>query len=191
MKDKPPDLIVIGIGNPGPKYELTRHNAGFWFLNKIINDLSLALLKKHKTTLLVECLIEDFKIIIAKPRTYVNETGQAVKYLLTRYQVDVNKLLIVYDDIHLPIGKIRLRATGSSGGHNGIRSIMSNIDSINFPRLRIGVGKPAHDDDQIKYVLGIPTISDKQLIMEAINKAPEIILHILTEGIDATMSRYN
>ena len=127
---------IVGLGNPGPKYAETRHNIGFWFIDLLAKKHSVQLERKHKTSIIGECMIEGQRVILVKPRTFVNLSGQSVEYLLARYSITLDKLLIVYDDISLPAGKLRLRPEGSAGGHNGIRSIIGSTKSQDFPRMR-------------------------------------------------------
>ena len=186
-----PDLVIMGLGNPGPKYSGTRHNAGFWLADSIAKLLSIEVERRHKSVRIGEGTLGDSRIVIAKQRTYVNKSGQAAEYLLDRYNINSQRLLVAYDDIHLPQGKVRLRASGSAGGHNGIRSVMSSMNTQDFPRIRIGVGSPDPGDDQIGYVLGRPSCQQMCQIHSAIDQGIEAIACMLDEGIGAAMSKFN
>ena len=150
----PPSLVVVGLGNPGSKYANTRHNAGFWCIDRLVKEHSVTLERRNRQALIGDCDIEGQRVILAKPRTFVNRSGGAVSYLLARYRVTPKELLIVYDEIALPTGKIRLRIKGSAGGHNGIKSIIEALGTQDFPRLRIGVGGTPEGGNQIEHVLG-------------------------------------
>ena len=186
-----PQLLVVGIGNPGPKYQQTRHNAGFWVVDFIVDSLKLKLKRSHKSTILAEGSLGGKNIVVAKPRTYVNLSGESAEYLLSRYSLPTQKLLVIYDDIHIDVGKIRLRANGSAGGHNGMRSIIDSLNTQDFPRLRIGVGKPDLGEDQIGYVLGKPTILEKEAIAESVAGALDCVETLVTENINVAMDRFN
>ena len=186
-----PDLVIMGLGNPGPEYSGTRHNAGFWFANCIAKLQDIKVERRHKSVRIGEGTLGDSLIVIAKPRTYVNKSGQAAEYLLDRYSIDPQRLLVAYDDIHLSPGKVRLRASGSAGGHNGMRSVISSMNTQDFPRIRIGVGSPEPGDDQIGYVLGEPSCQEMLQIDAAIDQGIRAIACILDEGIDAAMSEFN
>ncbi|MQG60886.1 MAG: aminoacyl-tRNA hydrolase, partial [SAR202 cluster bacterium] len=131
--------IIVGLGNPGPKYLNTRHNIGFSIIDAFANQITIE--KKERKA---KCIMQfgdhnDTDIVLVKPRTFINNSGIAIKYLIDRYQIELSDLLVVYDDIALPVGKIRVRINGSSGGHNGIKSIIEATNGHIFPRLRIGV----------------------------------------------------
>ena len=186
-----PQLLVVGIGNPGPKYQQTRHNAGFWVVDFIVDSLKLKLKRSHKSTILAEGSLGGKNIVVAKPRTYVNLSGESAGYLLSRYSLPTQKLLVIYDDIHINAGKMRLRGSGSAGGHNGIRSIINSLNTQDFPRLRIGVGSPNIGEDQIGYVLGKPTMSEREAIVKCVADAMDCVETLLTENIDVAMDRFN
>ena len=186
-----PQLLIVGIGNPGPKYQQTRHNAGFWVVDFIVDSLKLKLKRAHKSTLLAEGSLRGIDIVVAKPRTYVNLSGESAAYLLSRYSLPTQKLLVIYDDIHIDVGKIRLRANGSAGGHNGMRSIIDSLNTQDFPRLRIGVGKPDLGEDQIGYVLGKPTMLEKETIAKTVAAALDCVETLVTENINVAMDRFN
>jgi PTH1 family peptidyl-tRNA hydrolase len=185
------DMIVVGLGNPGPDYRNTRHNIGFEFVDLFARRLGLSFSSKNRIAHVAEGVIGNSYIVLARPRTFVNRSGDAVTYLLSRYSVLPSQLLAVYDDIHIPVGKMRLRARGSAGGHNGVRSIVNSLSSNEFPRLRIGIGMPEQQREQISYVLGKPTPDEKELIDEATQKGMLAVECIMEKGIDAAMSQFN
>ena len=186
-----PDLVILGIGNPGPKYANTRHNAGFWFIDQLAEQEGVELKRQKNLVRASSIQLDNSSVVLAKSRTFVNVSGDAAEYLITRHQIKLSQLLVVYDDIHLPVGRMRLRAQGSAGGHNGIRSIIAGVQSQGFPRIRIGVGSPESGVDQIGYVLGTPDSDEKELIGKAISKAVGSVKAILDEGIDVAMNKFN
>ena len=186
-----PSLVVVGMGNPGPKYAKSRHNAGFWFIDRLAQKHGVTMSRGHRTTHLGECEIEGHRVVLSKPRTHVNGTGEAVTYLLARYRVKPENLLIVYDEIALTPGTVRLRPQGGAAGHNGMKSVIEALGSQEFVRLRIGVGRPYPGSDQIGYVLGKPSAEDQEKIDDAVDRAVESVSSLLTDGIDTTMNRFN
>ena len=186
-----PDLVILGIGNPGPQYANTRHNVGFWFIDQIAEQEGIELKRQKNLVRTSRIQLDNRSIILAKSRTFVNVSGDAAEYLITRYQIELSQLLVVYDDIHLPVSRMRLRAQGSAGGHNGIRSIIAAVHSQDFPRIRIGVGSPESGVDQVGYVLGTPNSYEKESIDHAISKAVTSVRVILNEGIDIAMNKFN
>ena len=186
-----PDLVILGIGNPGPQYANTRHNVGFWFIDQIAEQEGIELKRQKNLVRTSRIQLDNRSIILAKSRTFVNVSGDAAEYLITRYQIELSQLLVVYDDIHLPVSRMRLRARGSAGGHNGIRAIIAAVHSQDFPRIRIGVGSPESGVDQVGYVLGTPDSNEKESIDHAISKAVTSVGVILNEGIDIAMNKFN
>ena len=186
-----PDLVILGIGNPGPKYANTRHNVGLWFIDQLAEQEGVELKRQKNLVRASSIQLDNSSVVLAKSRTFVNVSGDAAEYLITRHQIKLSQLLVVYDDIHLPVGRMRLRAQGSAGGHNGIRSIIAGVHSQGFPRIRIGVGSPESGVDQIGYVLGTPDSDEKELIGKAISKAVGSVKAILDEGIDVAMNKFN
>jgi len=187
----PPDLLIVGIGNPGAQYAATRHNAGFWVIDELAGQYSIELSDRRRTCVLSDGVIEDHPVVLAKPRTYVNESGRAARYLLDRYRVGPERLLVVYDDMDLPPGRLRLKAGGGPGGHNGMKSMISAMGDRGFPRLRIGVGRPESGGDDVGYVLGSPSEAERDAIADGISRVPKVIVGILTDGMERTMDWVN
>ena len=188
---EPPSLVIVGLGNPGPEYAETRHNAGFWCIDALSEKHDITLERRNRSAIIGEGEIGDKPVVLVKPRTYVNRSGAAVNYLKARYALPIDRLLIVCDDINLPPGKLRLRRKGSAGGHNGIKSVIEAAGSQDFPRLRIGVGRPSEGTGQIEHVIGPMEHEDREVVDEAVERAVKAIACLLSEGIDETMSRYN
>ena len=186
-----PAAVVIGLGNPGKEYENTRHNAGFWYMDRLASELSVKFQRRNPHALTGEGNVDGLRVALAKPRTYVNLSGQAATYLLARYRLPPSSLLVVYDDIALPPGKLRLRPSGSAGGHNGIKSIIAALGTQDFPRLRIGVGNAVRGADRVSHVLGRLPRSDRAAVDDALERGLELLPCLLTEGIETAMNRFN
>ena len=194
-----PDLIVVGLGNPEPHYLNTRHNAGWWLVDALAERHRIEILRAHSTARLGvgKARLDDGGgerrvIALAKPRTHVNGSGEAVRYLLARFGVPQERLLVVYDEAALPPGKLRLRPKGGAAGHNGVKSIISALGgSRDFARLRIGIGKPEPGGDMVGWALGEPSPEDRELIDAAIAKGADAVLTVLNEGVETAMNRFN
>ena len=187
----PPEMIVVGLGNPGDRYRDTRHNIGFRCVDRVAGDHAIELSRRQRRALIGEGVIDGRRVVVARPRTYVNRSGEAVAYLLTRYAVSPRQLLVVYDDMDLPLGKLRLRPTGSTGGHNGVKSIIDAVGTREFPRLRIGIGRPAEGVDEVDHVLGTMSPDDRREIDEAVERAADAVISVISEGITVAMNRFN
>ena len=188
---EPPDLIIVGLGNPGPDYAGTRHNIGFRFIDALASEYDIEVARKHRSVMMGIGGIDGWRVVLAKPRTYVNNSGAAARYLLTRFGSTPDKLLLVYDDLDLPTGKIRLRPGGSPGSHNGARSVTDFLGSRDFPRLRVGVGRPDDPEDQVDYVLGEPDDAERQLLDAALDRSVEAVRVMLSDGVTEAMNRFN
>ena len=186
-----PDLIVVGLGNPGPRYARTRHNAGWWLIDLLAEKYNIEVGRAHSTTRLGMGTVGGHTVALAKPRTHVNGSGAAVRYLLARFRTTQERLLVVYDETALPPGKLRLRPRGSAAGHNGIKSIIETLGNQDFARLRIGVGRPPPGGDMIGWVLGEMCAEDQELVDDAIVRAADSILYLLDEGVDVAMNKTN
>lgn len=158
--------LLVGLGNPGEKYRKTRHNTGFLFLDKVSEQCSISFKKRVCYSLVGKGRIRGKEIILAKPLTYVNRSGRAVRELLHFYKLTEKDLLVVLDDFSLPLGMVRLRSKGSSGGHNGLESIIEALQTEDFPRLRIGIGREEIHEDLVSFVLSEFTPEEK-IILEA------------------------
>jgi PTH1 family peptidyl-tRNA hydrolase len=182
--------IIVGLGNPGKEYEGTRHNAGFEVVDLLAERLGIAVKKKKFSSLMGEGFFDDKKVLLIKPQEYMNRSGQAVATVAGFYKVNKEDIIVVTDDLALEPGRIRLRAKGSAGGHNGLQDIISKIGSGEFSRVRIGIGKsgviPTKD-----YVLGRPSLADRTLIKRARDRAKEAVECWLRYGIDTAMNEFN
>ena len=187
--------LIAGLGNPGQGYADNRHNVGFMCLNDFAREHDIKFDKKQGLARTGMGILAGNKVILAKPQTYMNESGKSISRLIARFNIALSDLLIIHDDLDLPTGKIRIRHGGSSGGHKGVQSICNELDSQQFTRLRIGIGRPypdnASEDDIISYVLSDFTAEEKQVINRIIPEVSAAIFCFLTEGLTATMNKFN
>ena len=183
--------IIVGLGNPGPKFADTRHNVGWKVLDLVARQLQVPVNERRPKAVLGTGYRDGKRVVLAKPRTFMNNSGEAVEYLLARFGGDGTNLLIIYDEMALLPGRIRLRAAGSDAGHNGIRSIIQAVGGTGFPRLRVGIGAPPPGVEARDYVLGKFDGEESQAIDAAVERAAAAIQCLLADGIDAAMNRYN
>jgi PTH1 family peptidyl-tRNA hydrolase len=183
--------IIVGIGNKGNKYKLTRHNVGFIILDKFAEKLQLEFDKKRQEYDFTGSSIDASRFVLIKPNTYVNLSGLAVKQSLTDFNQEINSLLVIADDINLPLGKIRLRKSGGEGGHNGIASVIESLGSKNFARLRFGVGNNFEKGDMANYVLSPFTKTEINYIEPKINYCISIIENFIQFGLNKTFEYYS
>ncbi len=184
-------LLVVGLGNPGTRYTSTRHNVGFRFIDLLAKKAEIRLNDRRAKAVLGQGRIAGHDAVLAKPRTFMNNSGEGIEYLLARFGERPSELLVVYDEMALPTGRIRLRAAGSHAGHNGIRSIISAVHTDGFPRLRIGVGQPSNGGDSVPHVLGKFSKEEEPLIAQALQDAVSAVHCMLEESIDVAMNRFN
>ena len=184
-------LLVVGLGNPGTHYTSTRHNVGFRFIDLLAKKAEIRLNDRRAKAVLGQGRIAGHEVVLVKPRTFMNNSGEGVEYLLARFGGRPSELLVVYDEMALPTGRIRLRASGSHAGHNGIRSIISAVQTDGFPRLRIGVGQPSNSGESVPHVLGKFSKEEEPLIAQAVQDAVSAVHCMLEESIDVAMNRFN
>ncbi len=177
--------LIFGLGNPGKSYESTRHNAGFLAVDELARLLSAAPPKKHRGAVVQKALLEWETLLMVKPQTYMNNSGSCVLDLVAYYKLAVEDILVLYDDIDLPLGTVRIRSKGGAGTHNGMRDILLHIGSEGFPRVRIGVGPPPDEWDLVAYVLGTPKGDEAKAFTEGIQRAAQATKVFLKEGIQA------
>lgn len=183
-------MIIVGLGNPGKDYEQTRHNIGYMFLDKVAeaNNVKFKLDKAFEA-FVGELIINGQKHLLVKPTTFMNSSGNAVYKIMNYYNLDLSDLIVIHDDMDLVVGETRIRKSGGSGGHNGIKSIISCVDSQEFKRIRIGIGHP--ENDTIDFVLGKFNKEESKLVQDVMDKAPNIIDDLIINGIDYIMNHYN
>ena len=183
--------IIAGLGNPGLQYAKTKHNVGFMLLDALAQHLGASPWKEAFTSLISEVRIDGEKIFLVKPQTYMNESGAAIGPMLVYYKVGLEDLIVVHDDMDIPAGMIRIRKKGGSGGHNGIKSIIAHVGGENFPRIRIGIGRPLSGWSVIDHVLAPFSSEDIPRIHTAIEMLLPAVSTIVTDGVDLAMNRYN
>jgi PTH1 family peptidyl-tRNA hydrolase len=184
-------ILVLGLGNPGRKYERTRHNFGVRILHSLAKGLQVELKQKRCRSQLGRSRIGKKSVIFARPLTFMNNSGEAVAALVRYFKISLSDVIVLYDDIDLPLGKIRIRRKGTSGGHRGLESIIQELGSNEFPRLRIGIGRPPGGIDPRDYVLRNFTRSENVIVKEVTAQATEAVVSFLENGITRTMNKYN
>lgn len=184
-------FILVGLGNPGVKYAKTRHNLGFMVIDEIARRLRLSNYSKHGSYFLLECFYKQKNLILIKPSTYMNLSGIAIADAIRYYAIDNSHLLVIHDDINLPFGRLRFRAKGSDGGHKGVASIIQNLQSQEFPRLKIGIDSQFKKDEMVNYVLSPFSEEESESLGSIIEKAVDACFYFITEGITVTMNKYN
>ena len=184
--------LIVGLGNPGPEYAKTRHNCGFRALDVLADKLGCRVDKGKFQGLYNQVSYKDNKLYLLKPQTFMNLSGQSVKQLVSFFHIPPQNIIVMFDDISLEPGRLRIRSDGSAGGHNGIKSIISCIGSQDFPRVKIGVGaKPHPDYDLANWVLSNFTASEEKDLSSALERAADAALCILDRGVPETANRYN
>lgn len=188
--------LIVGLGNPGGEYEKTRHNAGFRTIDAIADALHVEVSQKKFKALISTIRVQGEQVILMKPQTYMNNSGEAVMEAINFYHIDIQDILVIYDDLDLPVGKIRLREKGSAGGQNGVKNIIQHLHTQDFNRIRIGIGKnKEHPEDAyipiIDWVLGVMRKEDMETHMESISQAKDAAIYSITHPFKETMNRFN
>ena len=186
-----PKLIVLGIGNPENDYHHTRHNVGFWAVNTILDQHQVTLNRTKRSYDSWIGKLYGETIVVGKSKTYMNDSGMAARALLKDYKSSADSLLIIYDDMDIAPGNIRLKKQGGPGGHNGMKSISERLGTNDFPRIRIGIGRPSNKQDTISYVLSSPNSKEAELITSILEKIDDVLNSIICDGLDATMEWAN
>ena len=185
-------LVIVGLGNPDDKYQGTRHNVGFDVIDLLAEKYNIAVDTKKHRAYIGKGIIGGQKVILAKPQTYMNLSGESVRSLVEYYKVDPEtELLIIFDDISLDVGQLRIRKKGSAGGHNGIKNIIANLGTSVFQRIKVGVGEKPKGYDLADYVLGRFSKEERELIKEGFECAVEAVAMITAGEIDQAMNKYN
>ena len=183
--------LIIGLGNPEEEYSKTRHNMGFNTINKLAQKQNIQINKTKYEGLYETTTIEGKKVILIKPQTYMNLSGNCVKQFVDFYKIEKENILVIYDDMDIEPGTIKIRKKGSAGGHNGMKSIIQMLGTEEFPRIRIGIGRPEHNGDEINYVIGAIPKEEIPKLEEGTEKAKEAVIEILKNGIDKAMNKFN
>jgi PTH1 family peptidyl-tRNA hydrolase len=189
--------LIVGLGNPGPEYSHNRHNVGYWVVNRLarLNDITI---KAKSLATIGSGEVRGVEVVLLKPRTYMNLSGNAVGPAMKQNGISPQHVVIIYDELDLPMGRIRIKANGGSGGHNGIKSIIGAVGSSDFPRIRIGIGRPHVDGEPTwesehvsPWVLGNPTPEQAKTLQDAVSRTCDAVEMMLVEGVEAAMNRYN
>ena len=184
--------LIVFLGNPGPRYEMTRHNAGFMAADAMAKEKNLSINKSRFKALTATCDIGDESVLLMKPQTFMNLSGDAVSQAVKFYKIPPEHVIVVSDEISLPIGKLRIRTKGSAGGHNGLKDIIAKLGTDGFPRIRIGVGAPPHPDyDMADWVLSSFKNQDAEDMLAAAARAAQAAQCYITQGADRAMNRFN
>ncbi len=187
-----PEFMVVGLGNPGRDYEFTRHNAGFLTLDHIAVEENTDIKKLKYKALIGDTVISGHRCLLVKPQTFMNNSGEAVREISQFYKIPPEKIIVIFDDISLPCGKLRIRRKGTDGGHNGIKSIIYHLNSDNFPRIKVGVGAKPHPDYNLAdWVLSTFKKDEMEELKKAITKATEVLPYMLDGEIDKAMNKAN
>jgi peptidyl-tRNA hydrolase, PTH1 family len=182
--------LIVGLGNPGAKFDRTRHNIGFDLLDRLANRWQIPLTDQKKFQGIAgEGFAGNKRVKLLKPQTFMNLSGQSVRAMLDWYKLTPGEVLVLYDDLDLPLGKLRTRLCGSAGGHNGMKSIISHLGTNTFPRLRMGIGKT--DDETISHVLGKFSVAEAPIVDEVLHLAADAVELAIRAGIEQSMNKYN
>ncbi|MDM0621000.1 aminoacyl-tRNA hydrolase [Clostridium perfringens] len=182
-------ILIVGLGNPGKQYEQTRHNIGFDVIDYMANKYNIDVNREKFKGICGEGFIENKKIILLKPLTYMNLSGESIRELANFYKLEDDEIIVVYDDISLDIGRLRIREKGSAGGHNGIKSIIQNLGGDKFPRVKVGVGQPK--DNLVNHVLGKFSKEDREHIEKVIPVVSDAIVEIVKNDAKESMNKFN
>jgi len=184
-------MIIVGLGNPGPKYSGTRHNIGFQCIDRMAKRWGIEVSERRAKAVLGKGSYRGQNVVLAKPRTFMNHSGEGLRYLLARFSAVPADLLVIYDEMALPMGKLRLRSTGSDAGHNGIRSIIDSLNTVEFPRLRIGIGRPDPGSNYVTHVLDRFSQEDQTIIDKVVDRVILATECIIEESLERAMNKFN
>ena len=183
--------IIVGLGNPSKQYEGTRHNAGFMTLDVLADRYNIDISEKKHKALCGKGVIEGNKVVLLKPQTFMNLSGESVRAAADFYKVAPEEIIVIYDDIRLEPGQLRVRKKGSAGGHNGMKNIIAHLGTQDFPRIRVGVGEKPAGMDLADYVLGRFSKGERELLEEAFKEGAQAAVAILCDGIESAMNQFN
>lgn len=184
-------LLLVGLGNPGPEYASTRHNVGFWVIDHVSRATGIKVGRRGFSSLWGQGRIDGVPVVLCKPQTYMNLSGRAVAPLASRLRLPPEAVWLIYDDLDLPPGRLRLRVGGGAGGHRGVRSVIDALGSQGFGRIRVGIGRPPHGGDPARYVLESPYGAERDILMDAAERAAQAALTVVRAGAEAAMNRFN
>ena len=185
------EWLVVGLGNPGQKYANTRHNMGFLTVDLLAEEAGVQLNKVKFKSAYNILRFAGARCLVMKPQTYMNLSGEAVREAAQFYKIPPERVLVIYDDVSLPVGKLRVRPSGSAGGHNGIKNIIAHLGTQDFPRVKIGPGAPGEGGDRIDWVIGVPSQADRKILLETFHRAIEAAACIIEHGCQKAMNDFN
>ena len=183
--------IIVGLGNPTKEYDKTRHNVGFSVIDVLADRIGIDVSEKKHRALCGKGMLEGQKVILAKPQTFMNLSGESVRAMVDFYKVSPDEVIIIYDDISLEPGQLRIRTKGSAGGHNGIKNIIAHLGTQEFPRIKVGVGEKPKYMDLADYVLSRFSKGEQELMDDAFREAADAVAMMISEGMDAAMNHFN
>ena len=185
------EWLVVGLGNPGQKYANTRHNMGFLTVDLLAEEAGVQLNKVKFKSAYNILRFAGTRCLVMKPQTYMNLSGEAVREAAQFYKIPPERILVIYDDVSLPVGKLRVRPSGSAGGHNGIKNIIAHLGTQDFPRVKIGTGAPGEGGDMIDWVIGVPSQADRKILLETFHRAIEAAACIIEHGCQKATNDFN
>lgn len=183
--------LIVGLGNPENEYAHTRHNMGFDTINQIAKNNNIQITKNKFKGLCESTIIQNQKVILLKPQTYMNLSGESVKEVAEFYNLKPEEIIVIYDDIDIEKGHIKIRKKGGAGSHNGMKSVVEELQSTDFARIRVGIGQPELKSDMINYVIGKVSQEEQEILQQGVEKAAKAVEEILKNGIDIAMNKFN
>lgn len=183
--------LIVGLGNPEENYSKTRHNMGFNVINELSKNYNIEISKTKFKGLIGSGLIENEKVVLLKPQTFMNLSGESILEAMNFYKISVEEIIVIYDDIDIEPGNIRIRKFGSAGTHNGMKSVINCLKSDKFCRIRVGIGKPRENEDMISYVIGYIPEEEKELLNKGVKLAKDAVIEILKSNVDTAMNKFN
>lgn len=183
--------LIVGLGNPEQEYSKTRHNMGFDVINKLSNKYEINVNKSKWKGLVGTGIIENEKVILLKPQTFMNLSGESIREVMDFYNLENKDIIIIYDDMDIEKGEIKVRKTGGPGSHNGMKSVIENLPNNRFKRVRVGIGKPENKSDMINYVIGKVSDEEQEILDKGTEKAKEAVIEIVKNGVDSAMNKFN
>lgn len=183
--------LIVGLGNPEKDYSNTRHNMGFNVVNQLARQYNIEINKNKFHGLYGNGMIEKEKVILLKPQTFMNLSGKSIREIIEYYKIEMEQLIVIYDDIDIEAGEIKIRKAGGAGTHNGMKSVVQELNSQAFKRIRVGIGKPERKEDLMQYVIGAIPEQEKERLDEGVHFAKEAIIEIIKNGIDTAMNKFN
>ena len=184
-------ILIVGLGNPEADYSKTRHNMGFNVINKLAEEYGIEVNKSKFKGLVGNGIIETEKVVLLKPQTYMNLSGDSLIEAMNFYKITNENIIVIYDDIDTAPGTIRIRKQGSAGSHNGMKSVVYNISTEEFARIRVGIGRPEHSSDMIDYVIGYIPENEAKVLDEGCDLAKDAVIEIVKNGVDSAMNKFN